>query len=531
MFVRIKKSGSQKAPHEYLQIVESYRDGKSVRQRVIGTLGRLDQLKASGQIDGLVKSLARFSETLRILTAAKEPKISTCKARQWGPALIFEKLWQTQQMPSVINLFASDRRFQFDIEKAVFAMALQRLCQPGSDLQGSHWLQTVECNGFDKLSLHHLYRTTGFLFDIRADLEKELFLRDRDLFTQKLDLLFLDTTSTYVYRDTESHFRKRGFSKDRRADMPQFILCMAVDSDGWPVAWEIFPGNTVDVNAFSQIVDKLRQRFRIGKVIIVADRGMMSAKTINHLTDDSDTPFDYILGCRMRRHKEVKEQVLSWPGRYQEVAKNLEVKEVMISDRRYVICRNPEEAKKDAAAREAMLAKLEQTLSTKGQKAVVGNKGFARFLKISKGSVRIDPKAVEADQRYDGKYVLRTNTQFSTAQVAKSYKSLWRVERSFREEKSTLEVRPIFHHRDDTSIGHIVASFLALRLEVDLQRRLDEKGIETSWPDLMRDLKQLQAVRMNLDGKSYLIRTDFEGVAYQAFKAAGVQPPRRVMGI
>jgi transposase len=127
--------------------------------------------------------------------------------------------------------------------------------------------------------------------------------------------------------------------------------------------------------------------------------------------------------------------------------------------------------------------------------------------------------------------VLRSNTQFSTAQVAKSYKSLWRVERSFREEKSTLEVRPIFHHRDDTSIGHIVASFLALRLEVDLQRRLDEKGIETSWPDLMRDLKQLQAVRMNLDGKSYLIRTDFEGVAYQAFKAAGVQPPRRVMGI
>ena len=149
-------------------------------------------------------------------------------------------------------------------------MALQRLCQPGSDLQGSQWLQTIECAGFEELELQHLYRTTGFLFDIRADLEKELFLRDRDLFTQKLDLLFLDTTSTYVYRDTESAYRKRGFSKDRRADLPQFVLCMAVNRDGVPVAWDIFPGNTADVNAFGQVVTKLRQRFRIGKVVIVA---------------------------------------------------------------------------------------------------------------------------------------------------------------------------------------------------------------------------------------------------------------------
>jgi hypothetical protein len=285
------------------------------------------------------------------------------------------------------------------------------------------------------------------------------------------------------------------------------------------------------VKAFAQIVAKLRQRFQIGRVVVVADRGMMSAKTIALLTDDPDAPFDYILGCRMRRQKEIQKQVLSSPGRYQKVTANLEVKEVVVSERRYVICRNPEEAKKDAAVREAILAKLEQTLSAKGQKAVIGNKGFARFLKIRKGSVRIDPQAVAADRRFDGKYVLQTNTELPSAQVAESYKSLWRVERTFREEKSTLEVRPIFHHRDDTSIGHIVASFLALRLEVDLQQRLDAKGVETSWPDLMRDLKQLQAVRMNLDGKSYLIRTDLEGVAYQAFKAAGVQPPKRVLGV
>ena len=156
------------------------------------------------------------------------------------------------------------------------------------------------------------------------------------------------------------------------------------------------------------------------------------------------------------------------------------------------------------------------------------NRGYARFVKIRKGSVSINTAAVEADRHFDGKFVLRTNTRLSPAEVAKTYKGLWRVERSFREEKSTLEVKPIYHQRDETSIGHIVASFLALRLEVDLSMQLDKKGIEISWPNLMRDLKRLQAVHLDLDSRLYRIRTDFEGVAYQAFKAAGVQPPARV---
>jgi len=204
------------------------------------------------------------------------------------------------------------------------------------------------------------------------------------------------------------------------------------------------------------------------------------------------------------------------------------VKEVRVGHRRYVVCFNPEEAQKDAAARDAILSKLEQIINHKGAKAVVGNKGYARFVKVRKGAVTIDQGAVKADSKFDGKFVLRTNTQLPSSEVATIYKSLWRVERTFRKEKSTLQVRPIFHHRDDTSIGHIVASFLALRLEVDLEQRLEQKGIKSSWLDLMRNLSQLQAVRISLDGTEYLIRTDFEGNAYHAFKASGVRPPARV---
>jgi arginine repressor len=255
---------------------------------------------------------------------------------------------------------------------------------------------------------------------------------------------------------------------------------------------------------------------------------MISQRAVKLLTDHEEAPFDYILGCRMRRQKEVSEEVLSWGGRYQEVAPNLMVKHVRLRDHHYVVCLNPEEAAKDAAARDAILNKLEDIISRKGAKAVVGNKGYARFLKVRKGGVTINQDAVEADRRFDGKFVLRTNTDLPASEVAKTYKGLWRVERTFRKEKSTLEVRPIFHHRDDTSIGHIVASFLALRLEVDLQAKLEKKGIDISWPDLMRDLNQLQAVRILLDGSDYLIRTDFEGCAHHAFKASGVRPPSRV---
>ena len=230
----------------------------------------------------------------------------------------------------------------------------------------------------------------------------------------------------------------------------------------------------------------------------------------------------------MRRQKEVNEEVLSRAGRYRTVRENLEVKEVRVGDRRYVVCRNPAEAKKDKAAREALLEKLQKVIAEQGPKALIGNKGYARFLNVEKGSVSINQQVIENDARLDGKFVLSTNTDLPADQVALTYKSLWRVERTFREQKSTLEVCPIYHHCPHMAIGHISASFLALRLEVDLQRRLDERKVEVSWPDLMRDLGQVQSIVLDLDGNRYRLRSDMAGSSYQAFQVAGVRPPERV---
>jgi hypothetical protein len=527
MFIRVKRSVQNGVTYEYLQIAESYRINGKPRQRVLATLGRKSDVQTFANVDSLIRSLGNFSEKYRVIENVRSRNIAARSSKAWGPALIFRRLWEEQGMPEILGSLAKGRKFGFDVERVAFALALQRLCAPGSDLQGSGWLQMVEGEGFSSIALQHLYRTNAFLAEMREELEKALFARDRDLFTQTLDLVFLDTTSVFVYRPEESEWRKRGFSRDRRADLPQLVLAVAVDRKGWPVSWEVFPGNTADPAALKAMVGKMRRRFHIGRIVVVADRGMMSEKTVELLVS-GDPPMDFILGCRMRKQKEVSEEVLARAGRYQEIAANLKVKDVRVGEERYIVCLNEEEARKDEAAREAILERLHEKLSKGNTKSLLSNRGYARYLKMSKEAVKINEEAVRSEARFDGKYVLRTNTNLETAEVARTYKSLWRVERTFRETKNTLEVRPIFHQNDETTIGHIVAGFLALRLEVDLQRRMEEKKISAPWENLMRDLTQVQAVRVELDGKSYILRTDLQGTAHAGFQAAGIRPPSPV---
>ena len=302
MFIRRKRSVQKSGEYEYLQMVESIRVGDKVRQKIIGTLGRADKVLASGKIDTLIRSLAQFAVHLKVVEASRTPDMEALSSREWGPALVFGNLWEKQGMPDLIRRLAAKRNFEFDVERASFAMALQRLCAPGSDLAGSEWISGVECPGFERLELQHFYRTTTFLSEVRDELEAELSWRDRDLFSLELDLIFIDTTSLYVYTDLETDLRKRGYSRDRRPDLPQYVLCVVVNRHGWPVAWEIFPGNTADCRALEMMVTRLRKRLHIHDVVLVGDRGMISADTIKLLTGDEKAPFDCVLhGCRMRK--------------------------------------------------------------------------------------------------------------------------------------------------------------------------------------------------------------------------------------
>jgi len=367
-------------------------------------------------------------------------------------------------------------------------------------------------------------------------IEEHLFARRRDLFTD-VEVVFFDTTSLYFEGDGGESLGQYGHSKDHRPDERQMIVGAVLDGDGRPICCELWPGNTTDVTTLIPIVDRLWSRFKIRKVCIVADRGMISKETIEDLEEQG---WPYILGARMRRQNEVREQVLSDRKRFRVVHKArekstdpapLKVKEVWIGDRRYVVCVNEEEVEHDRATREAIVAGLRQQLR-EGDKSLVGNKGYRRYLKVTGDShFDVDDAKIEEEARYDGTWVLRTNTDLPTAEVALQFKRLWMVEQWFRNCKSLLETRPIFHHFDDTIRGHVFCSFLALVLRYELQSRLKARGRSFEWADVIRDLERVEQVEVEHEGKRFQLRSQLTGTAGRVFQAAGVAVPPTVQQV
>ena len=551
MFFRTKTSGSR----SYLQIVENRWENGRPRQRVIATLGRLDQLQQSGQLDALLVSGARLAQSVLLLSAHAKGQLPTLSIRHLGPALIFERLWQQTGCRHVLEHLLDGRRFEFDLERAVFLTVLHRLFAPGSDRAADKWKTDYQIEGSESLQLHHLDRAMAWLGEklpadqqvgktpfaprcIKDRIEEALFAHRRDLFTD-LQLVFFDTTSLDFEGEGGQDIGQRGFSKDHRPDLYQMIVGAVLDGRGRPICCEMWPGNTTDVTTLTPVVDRLRSRFGVRRVCIVADRGMISQETIAALEQDG-RDWQYILGARMRSQTEVKEDVLARAGRYRVVhpprvksddPSPLKVKEVWVEDRRYIVCLNEDEARKDAADREAIVAALREQLRS-GDKSLVGNRGYRRYLSGGDPDhFRIDEAKVAEDARDDGKWVLRTNTDRDTAEVALQYKQLWMVEHWFRSCKTLLQTRPIYHKCDETIRGHVFCSFLALVLRQELQSRLEERGHEFEWADVIQDLDRLQVVEVEQDGKRFLLRSEVQGTCGKVFQTVGVAVPPTVQQV
>jgi len=545
MFFREKKSG----PRTYLQIVENrWEDGRS-RQRVVATLGRVEELQASGQLDALLQSGARFAQSLLVLSAAPRGDATQASTRRIGPGLIFERLWRETGCQAVLTALVRDRRFGFAVERAIFQTVVHRLVCPGSDRAAQEWRRDYHLPGTEPLELHQLYRAMAWLGEelpaaeqvgktpfaprCTKDLvEEQLFAHRRDLFSS-LDLVFFDTTSIYFEGEGGQTLGRRGKSKDARPDLKQMVVGVVLNGEGRPICCELWPGNTTDVKTLVPIVDRLQKRFAIGTICVVADRGMISEKTIRELEERN---WCYILGARMRSCAEVRDEVLSRAGRYQVVHPKgktrkdpspLKVKQVVIWDRRYVVCHNEDQATKDAADRAAILEGLRRQLK-KGDKALVGNKGYRKFLKAEGKHLRLDEDKITEEARYDGTWVLQTNTGLPTAEVALKYKQLWMVEDIFRTMKSLLETRPIYQRGDETIRGHVFCSFLALVVRKELEDRLAAKGYELEWADIIRDLDALQEVEVEQGERRFAIRTEARGGCGKVFQAVGVAMPPTV---
>lgn len=549
MFFRVKSSGS----YQYLQIAESRREGTKVRQRILTTLGRLDLLKESGQLDSLLRSGLRFSDRLAVLDAHESGQIKPARLTRIGPDLVFGRLWVESGIQSTLRRLLSDRHFEFDVERAVYLTVLHRLFNPGSDRAAESWRENYRIPGSESLDLHHLYRAMAWLGEstgesselptaqrrIKDQIEEQLFDRNRDLFSE-IDLVFFDTTSIYFEGEGGATLGQRGFSKDHRPDLKQMIVGLAVDIHGWPICSLMWPGNTTDAKSVIPLVQRFQNRFRVKRVSVVADRGMISKELIAALESES-LGCQYILGVRMRSTGEVEEKVLRDQSPWLEVqpererAKDpspLKVKEVRVEGRRYVVCLNEEQRRKDAADRAAIVAALREQLARGGEKSLIGNKGYRKFVKsAAPEAFVVDEAKIEADAIYDGHWVLRTNMDLEPELVAVSYKHLWTVEDLFRTMKTALATRPIYHKRDETILGHVFCSFLALRLRRELETRLTKLSKGWEWGEILRGLDNLTEVTLSFRQKEYALRAELTGQAGLALRAAGVALPQTLREI
>jgi Transposase DDE domain len=534
VFVREKRING----YTYLYLVETVREDGRAKQRIIKNLGRKETVVASGGLERLAASVARYAERAVVLSQLEAGNPDELACRRIGAPLLFGRLGEQTGCRAVIEALLAGRGFEFAVERAIFATVLHRIMVSGSDRACEKWLADYDLPGVEGLALHHLYRAMAWLGEelpaeqqagatpfaprtVKDLVEEGLFARRRDLFTE-LSVVFMDTSSLSFTGAGGETLGQRGYSKDHRPDLMQMILGGVVDAEGHPVCSEMWPGNTADVRVLVPVIDRLRRRFAIGRVCIVADRGMLSAPTIAALEERG---LEYVLGARERSDALLRQVVLadSRPftplciPRTEGKETQLWIKEVSTEGRRYVVCRNEAEAEKDAAERRAVVEALDRQLR-RGDKALIGNSAYRRYLRrTGKGAAfEIDPGKLAEEARYDGLFVLRTNARITPRQAVLRYRDLLQVEDLFRTAKALMRTRPIYHSSDAAIRGHVFCSFLALVLRKELDARCRKAGFRPEWGDVLLDLDRLQEVKLTKGGQHITLRTPATGTAGHA---------------
>lgn len=556
MYLRVSKqklaSGEEIA---HLQFAESTWDpiNKRSQVRIIHNFGRAEDPEAIERLRRLAKSIRKRLSPEEIV--AEDPNWRLINAWPHGDLHVLEALWHRLGFDQVIQEVLGQRKFDFPVERALFAMVANRACAPSSKLYCyDQWLrEDVRIDGSESLQLHHLYRAMDFLEANKEVIEESLYYRLADLLNLDVDLVFYDTTSLHFEIDepdtVAQHgnelagrkeyppLRKRGKSKNGRDDVPQLVIGLAVTRDGIPVRHWVFPGNTVDVTTVKQVKADLRG-WRLNRCLFVGDAGMVSADNLKTLSRGGGR---YILCMPIHRGGEVARQVLTRPGRYQPVAENLQVKEVWIGDgerrRRYVVCHNPLEEARQRQHREQVLQELEAELEslrhTAGEQhskracQLRASGRWGPYVRLTKtGKAVIDTAAVRARERLDGKFVVHSNDDTLSAEdMALGYKQLQRVEEAWRQLKSGLRLRPVFHWAPHRICAHVSLTVLALILE-----RVAENACNDTWRNIRDDLKQIKLAQLlSPDGTVWQV-TEPSRDAANRLKSLEIPKPKAILG-
>jgi transposase len=545
MYVRtISRTNKDGSKVTYVQLAHNIWDPKTrcAKAEVVHTFGRTDALDVEA-LKRLAKSICRFispEDALAIQgTWGEQRSLAFVKSAPMGGAYLLRRLWEHVGIPRLLARSLNGRSFSSPIEWALFAMVANRALAPASKRAVEEWVrEDVALGNPEPIALQHLYRAMDVLLEHQELINREVFFSVADLLNLEVDLLFFDTTSTYLERDEENEGLIRyGHSKDSRPDLPQVVIGLAVTKEGIPVRSWVLPGNTQDVKTI-QTVKKDLAGWKLSRCVWVADRGMNSEENRRILQTAGG---HYILGEKLRDDQEVHHEVLSRKGRYKIVRENLQVKEVIVGDgerrRRFILVSNPEEAQKDRATREKHLARLEQAIAglkdqgrTHGKNvcALLTHQSLGRYLRRQKnGALVIDRGKISEEARLDGKYILSTSDDSLSAEdVALGYKQLLEVERAFRTLKTTLELRPLYHRKDDRIASHVFICFLALLLV-----RIAERTTGLTWDRIRATMERLHLGEFSSKDGRVLQCTEPTPEQVNIFKQLKIPPPTKLQKV
>ncbi len=563
MYVKTSVRKTKNGAVRYLQLAHNEWDAAARRSvpKVVYSFGREDQLDKDA-IRRLVASLSRLLEPGDAPAAAADGELVFTESRPYGGAYVLDALWNRLGIGKILAGLASSGpgrpRDAAAAERVLFGLVASRALAPSSKLAGAEWMsRDVHIDGLGEVSDDACYRAMDWLHAVRGELEKQVYFAVADLLNLEVDLLFFDTTSTYfeledadeeVARnwrgekacgdedadpDKAAGFRAHGKSKDSRDDLPQIVIGLAVTRDGIPVRVWCWPGNTADSALIRQVKADMRD-WSLGKIIWVADRGFSSARNRRFLLQGAG---GYIIGEKLRSGSPHVKAALSRQGRYQQAAGNLQVKEVRIADAadRFVICYNPGAADRDAAVREDLIAKLDETIAGSDKlpatkRAELRGKistlpGLNRFLRVTPGGLlRVDKTKAKAEENLDGKYLLRcADPQLSAEDIALGYKQLLEVERGWRDMKSVLDLRPVYHRLEERIRAHVLLCWLALLLV-----RVAENQAGQSWAAMRRELDRIHLGTFTGPAGTYRQRTEIAKPARDLLTKLSIGPPRTI---
>jgi transposase len=570
MYLRtIQRRNKDGSVTRYVQLAHNHRKGASTQAEVLVQLGREDRLDMDG-LRRLVGSITRYLDGVGALPptadAGHDQALTVESSPTLGAVWLLDGLWQRLGVADALRGVLGARRFTSDVERVLFALVANRAVDPMSKLGAAEWAchdaAIPRLAGMDD---DQAYRAMDLLVtaDAQARVQEAVFFAAAHLLNLEVDLLLFDTTSTFFQRDTEETgpggFRVYGHSKDHRPDLPQIVIGLAVTREGIPVRVWCWPGSTNDMTVIQQVKDDLRG-WRLGRVVTVVDRGFASDDNLAYLTRAGG---HWIAGERLRDGGADVAAVLARQGRYQQVRDNLRVKEVRLGSgdaaRRFVLCHNPEQAERDRTQREQAVERLEAELdriaalrakAAKHAKAKTAARGgrqiqqaddhlkvecalrdhptLGRWLRQTPGGrLVVDRAKIRAEAKLDGKFLLSTSDpDLSAEDIALGYKNLLEAERAFRDLKTTLELRPVWHRLERRIRAHVLLCWLALLLV-----RVAERQTGQTWRRINLELGRLHLVTLTGAAGRVEQTTAVTPTQRELLTASGIAPPPRVTSL